>query len=347
MSTTENVAITGLGIKVPGISKTEELLTLQCPPRPEEFDPRQELGRRGLRYKDRATKLALCAVQNALAHAGMSTQNGSQATTGVVVSSNLGNIDSVCQAVQTLRRTSVTDLSPMSLPNLSSNNIASAIAIRFDCRGANLTMCNGATSGIEALYLAANVIRAQRARRMLVVGVEPRNEIVHRLMTASQQTDDTTSRPDVHLGDGAACVVLENVSDAKLRQANVYGLISGYAYAPPGRDPEASILQALESVPAHPHLWLVPGHYRLKERAFVDRLLCAWDDTRPDVLELCSVLGEMYGALGVFQCVAACLWLKRYASVNRVPNIVALATLGGLWSDGVASLCISRVGIGS
>lgn len=343
MSAAKDIVITGLGIEAPGVPDVESLLTLQSPLTQGEFDPAPKLGRRGLRYKDRATKLALCAVRDALARSGLATQEcGQLEATGVIVSSNLGNVDSVCESVQTLRSTSVEALSPMSLPNLSSNNIASSIAIRFGCRQVNLTVCNGATSGLEALYLATTVIKAGRASRMLVVGVEPRNEVVHRLMTTSQQKDSAAPVSDLRLGDGAACVVLETASDATRRNAPLYGVITGYGYAPPGREPETSIFQALGSVSVHPHLWLTPNHYRAKASATVDKLLHTWEDTRPEILDLGATLGEMYGAAGVFQCVAACLWLQRRAIADQAPNAVVLATVGGAWRDGVASLCIGN-----
>jgi len=57
------VIITGLGLEIPGIQDTANLLdALKAPVEASEFIPADKLGRQGLRYKDRATKLALCAA---------------------------------------------------------------------------------------------------------------------------------------------------------------------------------------------------------------------------------------------------------------------------------------------
>src|SRR5262245_27161412 len=88
------VIITGLGLEIPGIQDTANLLdALKAPVEASEFIPADKLGRQGLRYKDRATKLALCAAQTALTNAGLPTSAATQITPetfGVVVSSNLG-----------------------------------------------------------------------------------------------------------------------------------------------------------------------------------------------------------------------------------------------------------------
>jgi 3-oxoacyl-[acyl-carrier-protein] synthase II len=331
MSAGEQAVITGIGIEVPGMREIESLLSPQTVLEPEEFNPVPKLKRKGLLYKDRATKLALCAVQEALTCAGLAFQEPEQvASTSVVVSSNLGNVDTVCRLVETIRNGSVEDLSPLELPNASSNIIASTIAIRFGCRGINLMLCNGATSGIDALYTATNLIRAGRARRVLVVGVEPRNEVVEQLMAASQ-AHEVGASSDLQLGDGAACVVLEAASDAAARGARVYGILSDYCFTAAGSGLEWVIPRS----GAGARLWLTPN-----QRSIVDRLLPVWEERAPEQLDLSRTLGEVYGALGIFQCVAACLWLQRSGAASD-GVAAAVATAGGSWGDGIASIVIS------
>jgi 3-oxoacyl-[acyl-carrier-protein] synthase II len=330
MSAGEQAVITGIGIEVPGMREIESLLSPQTVLESEEFNPVPKLKRKGLLYKDRATKLALCAVHEALACAGLSLQEPEQlAATGVIVSSNLGNLDTVCRLAQTIREGSVEDLSPLELPNASSNVIASTIAIRFGCRAINLMLCNGATSGIDALYTANNLIRAGRARRVLVVGVEPRNEVVEQLMAASQAHAEGSS--ELRLGDGAACVVLESAAAAAERGARVYGTLAHYCFTAAG----ASLERVIPRSGTGAQLWLTPN-----QRSVVDRLLPVWEESPPEQLDLSRSLGELYGALGVFQCVAACLWLEQAGTANgQIAS--AVATAGGAWGDGIASIVIS------
>lgn len=306
MNAAEPIAVTGFGVEVSGLSHIEDLIAANRPLPEAQFDPAPKLGSKGLRYKDQATKLALCAVVDALKHAGLSPGDADAFdATGVVVGSNLGNIDTVCQAAQTIHAGSVEDLSPMGLPNASSNNIASTIAIRYGCRAINLTLCNGATAGIDALYLAANAIRAKRARRMLVVGVEPANEYVDALLAASQP-----SASGIHLRGGAACVVLESESLAASRGAKIYARIGKYTYAPPTSNGMGNL-------------------------ARVERAREPWQGSSHD-LEL--ALGELYGARGVFECVAACLKLQARGSDR---GATALIAAGGAWGDGTSSMVLT------
>jgi 3-oxoacyl-[acyl-carrier-protein] synthase II len=168
--------ITGFAVHAPGMSTEDELARgllaeAACPPE----QAHTLLGRKGLLGKDSATRLALCAVHRALGlPPGKPTAPvPGAASTAVVVSSNLGNASTVCDAAVKVSAGERRDISPLEIPNASSNVIASSIAIRFGCTGPNLTVCGGRTSGIDALGLAVRLLAAGRADRAVVVGVEP------------------------------------------------------------------------------------------------------------------------------------------------------------------------------
>ncbi|GIL31892.1 beta-ketoacyl synthase N-terminal-like domain-containing protein [Actinocatenispora comari] len=206
--TRPGMAITGVGLAVPGVDDPADLRTGGWQPTAPAVDPAARLGRRGLRYKDRATQLALCAARDALADALVLTEDGPTVdpeSVAVVVSSNLGNLDTVCRVADTIGAEGVSGTSPMDLPNASSNVIASSVAIRFGLRGPNLTVCNGAPSGLDAVRWATRLIAAGRAELAVVVGVETDNEVVRRLLG-----------PGPHF-DGAAAVVVEAAGPAAAR----------------------------------------------------------------------------------------------------------------------------------
>jgi 3-oxoacyl-[acyl-carrier-protein] synthase II len=203
--------------------------------------------------------LALCAAQAALLDAGLPTTAAEQLSPesfGAVVSSNLGNVDTVCRVLDTVRAEGSDSASPLDIPNLSSNVIASSLAIRFGLKAINLMVCNGATSGADALHLAANAIRAGRARRVLVAAVEPANATVARLMEESDKSLHE-SRGVLRLGDGAGAVVLESEDAAAERRARAYAGLGGYGYDGTG-DVARSLREALKVHDSLPGLWLVP-----------------------------------------------------------------------------------------
>jgi 3-oxoacyl-[acyl-carrier-protein] synthase II len=333
----EQAVVTGLGLAVAGIDRAADLLdALEDGHEPGAFDPRSRLGERRSRYHDAATLMALCAATEALDRMPRRGDDHRE-TAGVVVSSNLGNLDTVCRVVEVLRRRgSAEALSPMDLPKASSNVIASTLAIQFDCRGVNLTVCNGASSGTDALYLAAVAIRAGRARRVLVVGVEASHPPARRLLEAAQRGHGKAC-----LVGGAAAVVIEAASSASSRGGRTYAQIDAYAHHM-GKSPVVGSLDAAlpRGGERRPDLWIVPEGDG--SPADVEGSGAPFDGGLPPrVLDLSVRFGLLYGALGVFQCVAASLWLES-AAANDGRGRTAVLTSGSR-REGASSL-LMRVG---
>ncbi len=337
---TERVLITGVGVEIPGVASAAGLL--EPGDRridPPEFEPQLKLGRKGLLFKDRATRLALCAAQSALADAGLPTAAADQRDPerlGVVASSNLGNAQTICKVVDAIRAGTVRAASPLDLPNASSNIIPACVAIRFGCQALNLMLCGGATSGTDAVHLARNAILAGRARRMIVVGVEPREPSSTRLMAQSLAAWLPGEAPgEVWMGDGAAALVLESESAARERGAGAAAAIGPYAFA---QELERSVEVALGGGP-RPELWWTPPRRYAPVAAAIDRAAERfWERQPPRAIDVEPALGDGYGMLGVLQCAAAS------AALRSGSARAALATSGGCWRDGAASVALEGLG---
>ncbi|MFJ2778216.1 beta-ketoacyl synthase N-terminal-like domain-containing protein [Kitasatospora sp. NPDC087315] len=305
------VVVTGIGLALPGVATYGDLLG----PLPGEggFDPAAGLSGREMRHKDRASRLALRAAESALHDAGLTdahaTFTGVVDSTAVVVSTNLGNADSVCEATDTIAREGVRGLSPLGLPQTSSNVIAGWVAIRYGLRGPNLTVCNGVTSGLDALAWARNLIVAGRAEAAVVLGVEPANDVATKLL-GEQSTD------------AAVAIVLEPATAAASRGARPRAVIAGYARA---RDLAAALTSAGVTEEESVGLWLVD-----EAGAGAGQFLAA---TRRIDLE--AQLGPLSGALGVLQCAAAAAHLESDATGN------VLATAGGPRHDAASALLLT------
>lgn len=306
------VAVVGTGVASPVLASPSDVLAPVAAITG--FDPAALLGGRGLRYKDRATLLGLLAARRALDDAGLLNGTGitvAPESVGVVVSSNLGNLDTVCRTAGAIAAGSVTDAAPIDLPNASSNVIASSIAIRFGLRGPNVMVCNGTSSGLDAAMLAASLIGAGRVPRVVLVGVEPVNDVVANLVGASA----------AELFDGAASVVLEAEATARARGAVRLARLGGYARRASTDDSVGRVLG--RSAP--PGLWLVGRGTAAPPTV---RTVCRKD--------LEAELGAASGALGVLQVVAGTCWLDDRCGP-------AIATAGNA-EDGVSSLLLSGAG---
>ncbi|MEU6591227.1 beta-ketoacyl synthase N-terminal-like domain-containing protein [Streptomyces sp. NPDC046881] len=290
-----DVLISGLGTALAGVPGPGALLD---PPAGDAgADPVSALRGPGLRYKDRATKLALCAARDALADAGLLGPDGELTVAGddfgVVVSSNWGNVDTVCETAATIRTSTYKATSPMLLPNTASNVTASWVAITHGLRGANVTLSNGPTSGLDAVHWGRALIAAGRLRRVVVVGVEPVNEPVRRLLGGAGP-----------LLDGAVALVAEAADAVGARGGTPLARIGGYARA---ADLPRAVAAARDGEDAPPDGWWLPEGPLPPTAPHPDGARPA----RVPGYDLSARHGRCSGALGVFQCVAATAELRR------------------------------------
>jgi 3-oxoacyl-[acyl-carrier-protein] synthase II len=298
--------ITGVGLAVAGLTDADDLLVDDLAAVDRIGDPLAGISRKVLRHKDRATRLALAAAARALTDAGLETAAGTAGAdrTGVIASSNHGNLDTVCATVDAITTGTYAATSPVLLPSSASNVIASWVAIIHGFRGANLTLCNGAPSGLDALHWARTLIAAGRVDRVLVVGVEPANDVVTGLTGATAF-------------DGAAAVLVESAAGAADRGVKARATLGRHAR-------RADLPGAVAAVTGGTavDLWLAPED------------CCGPAVDAGHRVDL-GALGHCSGALGVLQAVAATGWLR-----DR-PESTVLATAGNGRIDAAAALLLT------
>lgn len=328
--------ITGVGLEIPGVAGRESLLTGGRRAEGGTIAVAEKLGRKGVYGKDRATLLALCAVTDALRDAGLPpTAAAGPGPRGVVVSSNLGNADTVLDSIDVLRTQGVRGLRPIMAPNASSNVIAGAIAIWAGCKAINVMICNGATSGLDALYLACIALHAGRARTLLVVGVEVFDPRVRPLFDGARAGAEAA---DVRrYCDGGACVIVEREEAALARGASPYAVIGRYATGP---DLAGSVRALRLRGASSLRRYLTPDLALGGMARRVDQAIAALPPrtSTPERWDLSGALGELYGALGVVQAAAASLWLRGRA--EEMGSATVLLSNGDCWGDGAASLVL-------
>lgn len=319
------IAITGFGWEIPTFgarpSLTEALR--HGPVEKPEFAPELTLGKKGLRYKERATLMALCAAKRALEHAGFVDDAGRKLDDprfGVAVASNTGNLDTVCGAAETIRREHVNATSPMDLPNASSNIVASTVAIRFGLKALNLMICSGASASLDALIVAANAIRNGRAQRMLVASVETDGSALRSLLAGKRLEQDEGAAPVL---EGACAVVLEACGGARDRGAGIHGYLSDHVYAH---------ADAHDAQPVDDWFARQPGKSRYLSG---DSFLAPMAQGNAQVVDLGDPVASAYGSAALLQLIHACEQMAGAAPVkgfNTAGN-GAVIVGGGNWAD--------------
>ncbi|MEU2610291.1 beta-ketoacyl synthase N-terminal-like domain-containing protein [Micromonospora sp. NPDC007271] len=306
----DRVAVEAAAVHVPGIAP-ERLIASATEPDCGPDEAHTLLGRKGLLFKEPAVRIAMCAVHRALGlpPGRPAAPVPGAAGTAVVVSSNLGNVATVCDIVDQVRAGGLRGVSPMQAPNASSNIIASSIAIRYGFTGPNLMVCSGATGGLDALRLGALLVRSGRAPRVVVVGAEPADETATSLRAAA-------GLPPGPPQGIAACVVLapaERPGGVRLHSVRRH--------------------RAPEPIPA--------GGPRTV------RLACGTGFGPADD-DVAALVGAGYGATGVLQAALATRWLTdpatRPAGVDEAAE--AMLTCGSA-GDGFATARLYRDGAGT
>ncbi len=302
-----NAVITGAAVSISGLSEVASLL----PAGAVAVDPGTE---RTSAFRDRASDLALSAVGPALAAAGLDGERA-DLPVATVVSTSYGALEQACLALDTITRSSTRALSPRMVHAMSSHVIGTWVSIDYGFRGPCLTLCDGPTSGLDAVHWGRNMIAAARAEVVVVIGVEPRTEPVMRLLGLEGQEHAVL--------DGAAAVVLEAQSHAAARGAQPRALFGSYSRA-------AQLEAALPRPGGRPVDWW-----------FAPEPAEPGDITIPAALagvrriDLARGLGRSSSALGVIQVALAS------ALVEREGPAAALAVCGG--KQDIAAAVVSSV----
>lgn len=166
-----------------------------------DLDIRAELGRKNTRAMDRVTGLAAIAARELLHETG---SLGDPADTAVVLAT-AGSP----QQMRDFTRSSLLaarpfHVDPAVVPNGVMNCAASQVAIRHDLTGPNTTIATGRTAALHALGHAVRLLRAGRARHVLVGAAEE-----HTPTRAWLHHHRAKGQPPVVLGEGSALFLLE------------------------------------------------------------------------------------------------------------------------------------------
>jgi 3-oxoacyl-[acyl-carrier-protein] synthase II len=177
-------------------------------------DPDAHLDALRARRLDRAARLGSVAAQKALAHAGAPAEG-----TGVVLGSAFGNVDGSAAFMHRIFDKGPRAASPAEFPNLVPSSPVGHVSIYLGLRGPAFATADLAASGESAVVQAAQLVAAGEAKRLVAGAVEPRSDIVERVLAAlfaSSPAQAGARRVDV-----AAAVVVEADGEVRARGARV------------------------------------------------------------------------------------------------------------------------------
>jgi 3-oxoacyl-[acyl-carrier-protein] synthase II len=226
-------------IKPPEFFSTEKLgCTLAC--EITAFDAQKYLGKRNLRPLDRTARLVAAAAQLALEDSGFTDEMKVHEAVGLVLGTMFGSIHTISEFDRRALTAGPSYASPMDFANTVISAATGQTAIMQNLRGVNSTISTGASSGLQAIAYAADLIRMGSARALLAGGAE---ELCFEsfygferagLLCPSNNGDQVkypipfdVRRGGFLLGEGAALLMLEDASRARERGARVLAEVKG------------------------------------------------------------------------------------------------------------------------
>jgi len=235
-----------------------------------DFSPEQFLGPKGLQHLDRATKLVCSAAKLALDDSQLQITEENAEDIGVVTGTTL-SLWNIAEFTREIVVDGPQFTTPGMFPGITINTASSQISIRHNIKGFNTTISSGYTASLDALKYAVDFIRFNRAKAVLVAGVEGLTFAgftgFYKIGFLAGSNGEEISCPfdkrrnGIILGEAASVLLIEDEEHARARHANIYAEVAAvensfYAFRTTKYDPQArgikkTMIKALQN--AHMH----------------------------------------------------------------------------------------------
>ncbi len=205
------------------------------------FDPDRYMDSKEARRRDRFEQLGAAAAKEAMASSGLEVSEANEGRIGVLVSSAIGGLKSLQDAVITNYTEGPRRVSPFLIPMLMPNGAAGLIAIDYQIKGPCFSVASACASGADGigtalLMLKSGMIDAALAGAAEMTVCSTGVAAFDRVGAMSRRNGDYSMTPQpfdknrdgLVMGEGAAVLVLETESHAKRRGANILAELAGY-----------------------------------------------------------------------------------------------------------------------
>jgi len=204
------------------------------------FDPTQYFDRKEARKLDRYAQFALIAADEAIADSGMEIEKLDLNKVGVIFSSGIGGITTFQEEVENYDAERGPRFNPFFIPKMIADIASGHISMKYGFRGPNFAVVSACASSTNAIADAFNYIRLGKANAIVTGGAEASITSAGvggfssmNAISTRNDSPETASRPfsasrdGFVMGEGAACLVLEEMEHALARGAKIYCEVAG------------------------------------------------------------------------------------------------------------------------
>ena len=200
------------------------------------------IDRKEARKMDRYTQLALVSAIQAVKDSGMDLEKEDKTQIGVVFGVGIGGIKTFEDEVKYygVHEADGPKFNPFFIPRMISDIAAGQISILYGFNGPNYATTSACASSSNALADAFNLIRLGKASVIVSGGAEAALcacgvggfNAMHALSTRNDDPQHASrpfsaSRDGFIMGEGAGCLILEELEHAKARGAKIYAEMVG------------------------------------------------------------------------------------------------------------------------
>jgi 3-oxoacyl-[acyl-carrier-protein] synthase II len=203
------------------------------------FDPEDYVDKRTVRRLDLFSRYAVGAAALARDDAGIDPRAEAERT-GAVIGSGVGGLQTLHVEIEKLLNQGPERTNPLLIPMMIPNMGAAQVSLELGTKGPLSSTCTACAAGSDAIASAFHVIRRGDADVMFAGGSEAPISAIGvagfaAARSLSRRNDDPTaaSRPfdagrdGFVIGEGAGCLVLEDLEHALRRDARIHAELAG------------------------------------------------------------------------------------------------------------------------
>lgn len=206
------------------------------------FNPADWMDRKEARKMDRYTQLAMASAVQGVKDSGLDLETVDKNRVGVIYGVGIGGIKTFEEEAgyYSVNKEKGPRFSPFFIPKMIADIAAGQISIHFGFHGPNYTTTSACASSTNALADAFNLLRLGKADVIVAGGAEAAIcecgvGGFNAMKALSTRNDDPTrasrpfsaSRDGFVMGEGAGCLILEELEHAKARGAKIYAEMVG------------------------------------------------------------------------------------------------------------------------
>ncbi len=205
-----------------------------------DFKVTDYIDRKEARRHDRFSQFAMVASEEALVDSKLDIEKLDKNRVGVIIASGIGGLISLQEEVMAYDKERGPRFTPFFIPKMIADIAAGHVSMKYGFHGPNYSTSSACASSTNALIDACHLIRLGKADVIVTGGAEATIcdagiggfNTMHAMSTRNDDPQGASrpfsaSRDGFVMGEGSACMVIEELDHALARGAHIYAELVG------------------------------------------------------------------------------------------------------------------------